>query len=79
MESVQEAPAAGRLRKEVSFGPDNAMDGLARGAADGANGVRLGDLFGIAIVALSYSLPEVSEYYLDRANPPLVIGYFPPS
>lgn len=48
------------IRKEVTFGPDNAMDGLARGASDGANWITFRRFFCIAIVAFGFALLRIS-------------------
>ena len=48
------------IRKEVTFGPDNAMNGLARCGPDRANWISFGCLFCITIVAFGFTLLRMS-------------------
>ena len=45
-----------RIREEVTFGPDNAVNSLTRSASDGANWEALRRLFRVAIIALGFAL-----------------------
>lgn len=48
------------IRKEVTFGPDNAMNSLTRSASDGANRETLRRFFRIAVIALGFALLMIS-------------------
>lgn len=53
------------IRKKVTFGPNNTVDGLARGASDGANWITFWSFFGVAIVAFGFTLLRMS---LDKSG-----------
>ena len=53
-------PVGIHIRKEITFGPNNAMDSLARSASDGANWITLGSFFGVAIVTFGFTLLTLS-------------------
>lgn len=48
------------IRKKIAFSPDNAMNGLARGASNGANRIGFGSFFCVAIIAFGFALLRVS-------------------